>query len=173
LHTVKQQKIITHLPTAITFLRLAALPFLVSLITVGQVFFADLLFIFAIGSDFADGYLARKMSLSSQIGAYFDVTVDFIFSGGMFLYFILSRIYPSWVLFLITGMFLQYILTSKLLRITLDPIGKYYGSLLYCAIGLTLLFKSQPAPNMILYSLVTATIFTLSSRIVYLIKKCP
>jgi phosphatidylglycerophosphate synthase len=171
LHGINQQKGMPYLPTAVTLLRLLALPFLVSLIVAGQVFFADLLFILAIGSDFADGYLARKMGLSSKLGANFDVAVDSVFTGGMFLYFILSGVYPSWVLFLIIAMFLQYMVTSKLLKITFDPIGKYYGSLLYGAIGLTMLFKGQPAQNIILYSLVGVSIFTLSSRLVYLIRK--
>jgi phosphatidylglycerophosphate synthase len=161
-----------YLPTAVTFLRLLSLPFLVSLIIIGQIFFADLLFILAISSDLADGYLARKMRFSSQFGANLDVTVDAFFTGGLFLYFVLSGIYPSWVLLLIFAMYAQYILTSELLKITFDPIGKYYGSLLYGAIGLTMLFKGQLAQNIILYSLMTVSIFTLLSRLVYLSKKC-
>ena len=114
---------------------------------------------------------ARKMGISSRFGANLDVTVDTIFTGGMFLYFSLSGIYPFWAFLLIVFMFLQFILTSKMLKITFDPIGKYYGSLLYGAIGLTMLFTGQLAQNIILYSLVVASILTLSSRLVYLIKK--
>lgn len=171
MHSIKQQRRIQYLPLAVTVLRLLAFPFLVSLITSGQVLFADLLFILAIYSDFADGYLARKMGLSSRLGANLDVTVDTVFIGGMLLYFILSGIYPAWVLFLIVSMFLQFILTSKLLKITYDPIGKYYGSLLFGAIGLTMLFNGHLAQNIILYSLVGVSIFTFSSRLVYLSKK--
>jgi phosphatidylglycerophosphate synthase len=163
--------IIPYLPTAVTFLRLLALPFLVSLIVAEQIFFADLLFILAISSDLADGYLARKMHFSSRFGANLDVTVDAFFVGGIFLYFVFSGVYPFWVLLLIFGMYVQYLLTSKLLKITFDPIGKYYGSLLYGAIGLTMLFDGQPAENIILYSLVGVSILTLSSRLVYIAKK--
>jgi len=162
--------IMPYLPTAVTLFRLISLPFLVSLIIAEQIFFADLLFLLAIGSDLADGYLARKMHLSSKLGAYFDVTVDTIFIGGMFLYFILSGIYPSWVMLLIFAMFLQFILTSKLLKTDFDPIGKYYGSLLYGAIGLTMLFNYEPAHDIILYSLVSVSVFTLLSRVAYLSK---
>ena len=162
---------IPYLPTAVTLLRLASLPSLISLISLGEVFFADAVFILAIGSDLADGYLARKMGLSSRFGANFDATVDFVFIGGTFLYFVLSGTYPFWVMFLISTMFLQYLVTSKLLKVTFDPIGKYYGSLLYGAIGLTLLFKSQAAETIILYDLVSVSIFTFSSRTAYLFKK--
>ena len=155
----------------ITLLRLLALPLLVSLMSAGQIFFADLLFILAIGSDLADGYLARKMRFCSRFGANFDSAVDAVFVGGLFLYFIYVGIYPSWVLLLITAMYIQYILTSKLFKLTFDPIGKYYGSLLYGAIGLTMLFREQLALNLILYSLVSVSLFTLLSRLAYLIRK--
>jgi len=161
-----------YLPNAITLLRVAVLPFLVSFVLFGQLFLADALFLVAIGSDLADGYLARKMCVCSKLGAIFDSAVDFVFAGGMFLYFVLAGIYPSWVFFLILAMFLQYLSTSRLMKVSFDPIGKYYGSILYGAIGLTLLFRGQGAERIILYSLVSASIFTLSSRIAYLIKKC-
>jgi len=164
-----RQKVLPHIPTAVTLLRLLAFPFLVSLITAGQLLFADLIFILAITSDFADGYLARKMQSSSQLGANCDIAVDCAFISGMFLYFVLSGIYPFWVLLVIIGMFLQYIVTRKLLKIAFDPIGKYYGSLLYGAIGLTMLFKGQIAQSIILYSLLGVSIFTVSSRAIYLI----
>jgi len=162
---------VRYVPTAITLLRLIAVPFFVSLIIERQIFFADLLFILAIGSDLADGYFARKMNCSSKFGANLDVIVDFLFIGGTFLYFILSGIYPYWVLILIISMFLQFILTSKLFKITLDPIGKYYGSLLYGGIGLTMLFRGPLSESVILYSLIGVSIFTVTSRLIYLSKK--
>ena len=112
------------------------------------------------------------MRFSSRFGANLDVTVDAFFTGGLFLYFVLSGKYPSWILLLILAMYAQCILTSKLLKITFDPIGKYYGSLLYGAIGLTMLFNNHQAQDTILYSLTGVSIFTFSSRLVYLSKKC-
>jgi CDP-diacylglycerol--glycerol-3-phosphate 3-phosphatidyltransferase len=160
------------LPIAVSVLRLVSLPFLILLIAAAKIFFADLLFILAIASDLVDGYLARRMKLSSQVGAYFDVAVDYIFCGSMFVYFVLSGIYPSWILLVITFMFLQFIITSKLTKTTFDPVGKYYGSILYGAIGLTMLLKGPTADRILLYSLLGVSIFMISSRFVYLMKKC-
>jgi phosphatidylglycerophosphate synthase len=38
----------------------------------------------AIGTDFADEYLARKLGDTSKLGAYFDAFVDFPIILGMF-----------------------------------------------------------------------------------------
>jgi phosphatidylglycerophosphate synthase len=162
----------SYLPTTVSLLRLLALPFLLTLIIAGQMFFADLLFILAITSDLVDGRLARKMRLTSQLGANLDTGVDAVFVSGMFLYFAFSGVYPFWVLLLIIAMYVQYILTNKLSKTTFDPIGKYYGSLLYGAIGLTMLFRGQLAQNVIPYSLLVVSIFTLFCRLAYLTKKC-
>ena len=169
-HSNKLQNMIPYLPTLVTLIRLVSLPFLISFLVSEQLLFADLLFIFAIGTDLVDGYIARKTGSSSQFGANVDVTVDSCFVGGIFLYFVLSGIYPSWVLLLIAVMFSQYILTSKLFKITFDPVGKYYGSLLYGAIGLTMLFRGNVAENIILYSLLSVSLFTLSTRLIYLLR---
>ncbi len=171
LHNHGQQKLVSYLPTAVTVFRLVALPFLVSLIMAGQVFLADFLFIIAISSDFADGYLARRMHISSRFGANLDVTVDALFVGGMFLQFVFSGVYPFWVLLVISFMYVQYVVTTRLLKTAFDPIGKYYGSLLYGAIGLTMLFNSQLAQTVILWSLVGVSILTLLSRLVYLLEE--
>jgi hypothetical protein len=47
-----------------------------------------------------------------------------------------------------------------------DPLGKYYGSLLYGAIGLTMLFPGQIARDMISVAFVSVSVASLSSRLV-------
>ena len=51
-----------------------------------------------------------------------------------------------------------------------DPLGKYYGSMLYGTIGLTLLFPSQSAYTIILAAFIDATIASITSRILYALK---
>ena len=89
------------------------------------------------------------MNSGTKFGAYFDATVDFIFIIGMFRIFVTAELYPYWVLPLILFAFLQFMITSSLKKEIYDPIGKYYGSLLYGAIGLTLLFSGQLFYNVI------------------------
>jgi phosphatidylglycerophosphate synthase len=160
-----------YLPSAVSCLRLAAVPFLILTIREGQVLFADILFLLAIASDKADGCLARKLGVSSRLGAAFDALVDFLFVGGMFLYFVLVNIYPIWVFILVVFMFVQFILTSQSSKIVFDPVGKYYGSLLYGAIGLTLLFSETFARNIIMISFAGVTIFTVMTRLIFLMRK--
>lgn len=90
-----------------------------------------------------DGYLARKLALSTKFGTYFDVTTDFIFVFCMFLTFNSKGFVPGWVLVLITLVFAQFIITSIYSDKIYDPVGKYYGSLLYGAIGLRFILSGQ------------------------------
>jgi len=166
-----EQKRLRFLPSTVTSLRFIILPFLILSISNGLIFLVDFLFLLAIASDFADGYVARRMGLNSRFGAHFDVTVDFLFIGGMFLYFILIDLYPVWTLLLIVFMFVQFIVTSKASKIVYDPIGKYYGSLLFGAIGLTLLFQESLVRDVIAVCIVIFTAASLTSRLLWLIRK--
>ncbi len=164
-------KQLVYLPTVVTFLRLAALPTHVFFFSTDQVVIADFVFLLAIFSDIADGFLARKLGVSSKFGASFDACIDFLFIGGTFLYFALAGLYPVWVLAIIVGMFAQFIATSKLTRLIFDPVGKYYGSLLYGAIGLTMLFPEQTSRNIITTAFVCVSVASLCSRLIYYLKQ--
>ena len=156
------------IPWAITSLRVVALPFLVYSFN-QQIWVATYaLFLFAICTDFLDGYIAKKLEATSRLGSYFDVTADFLLVSGVFLVFILEEVYPLWVLFLIVAVFLQFMLTSLCSKRTVyDPIGKYYGSLMYGGIGLTLLFPEQLMYDIVTVGIVVSTIVSLFSRLAY------
>ncbi len=102
------------LPSIISSARVITLPFLILSIINGQVVLGDALFIFAMVTDFVDGHLARRLGVSAKSGACIDVAVDFLFIGGMFLFFVVEGIYPVWLLFLIAFMFVQFKVTSVL-----------------------------------------------------------
>jgi len=120
---------------------------------------------------FSDGYLAKKLEVTSRLGSYFDVTVDFLFVSGMFLAFILEGFYPLWLLFLVVFVFVQFMLTSFYSkRAVYDPIGKYYGSLMYGGIGLTLLFPEQLVYSIVTIGIVVSTIASLFSRLAYFLR---
>jgi CDP-diacylglycerol--glycerol-3-phosphate 3-phosphatidyltransferase len=156
------------IPWAITSLRVVALPFLVYSFN-QQIWVATYaLFLFAICTDFLDGYIAKKLEATSRLGSYFDVTADFLLVSGVFLVFILEEVYPLWVLFLIVAVFVQFMLTSLYSKRTVyDPIGKYYGSLMYGGIGLTLLFPEQLMYDIVTVGIVVSTIVSLFSRLAY------
>lgn len=159
-------------PWAITAFRLVALPFLVYTFHQKLVLASYVLFLFAISTDFLDGYLAKKQKTTSRIGSYFDVTADFLFVFGMFLVFVLQGFYEWWLLFLIGFVFAQFMLTSVYLKRTVyDPIGKYYGSLMFGGVGLTLLSQEQLMLSIVSVGVVVCTMATLLSRFVYFVSE--
>jgi len=159
------------IPWAITSLRVVALPFLVYSFN-QQIWVATyVLFLFAICTDFLDGYVAKKLEATSKLGSYFDVTADFLLVSCVFLVFILEEIYPPWILLLIVTVFVQFMLTSLYSKQTIyDPIGKYYGSLMYGGIGLTLLFPEQLMYDIVTVGIVVSTIASLFSRLAHFLR---
>jgi len=166
---MKHRKI-SYLPLAISVQRLVFLPFLILSLQNEFVFVADSLFLFVIATDFADGYVARKMGISSKLGARLDATFDFFFVFGMFLYFVAQGFYSVWLLFLIAVAFAQFLLSSLLSRLVYDPVGKYYGSLLYGAVGLTLLFSGQLVYEVVTAGIIVSTVILFLSRLLSLAK---
>ena len=143
------------LPSLLTSLRVIILPHIFLFFNQGFTLAVYALFITAIGTDFLDGFLARKLKVTSNYGAYFDIIVDFIFIVSFFGFFINSGIYPNWILILISVTFFQFIISNLFLKRTIyDPVGKIYGSLLFAGIGITLLFNSQIAHNFVTYGIV-------------------
>ena len=167
----RPQKSLLYLPSAVTSLRIVALPLLTFSLSAGQTFLGSLCFLLALVSDLADGYLARRFSVSSKFGAKFDVTVDFVFITGVFLYFVLHGLYPIWILGLIVFMFAQFIVTSLLSKVLYDPLGKYYGGFLYGAIGLTILPFGTALTSVIALLLAGITSISLISRLIYLVHR--
>ena len=160
------------IPNALTLLRLFVLPLLIWSFNQGIAFAVYALFLFSVGSDFADGYISRKLGANSKFGASLDSAVDFLFIGGMYLTFVVGGIYSAGILLLIVVMYVQFIVTNRLSRKTIfDPVGKYYGSLLFGGIGLTLLFPMQIVCNIVTIGIIVSTVSALLSRLSYFYKK--
>ena len=156
-------------PWAITSLRVVAFPLLIYAFNQEIKSATYTLFLFAVSTDFLDGYVAKKLETTSMLGSYFDGTADFLFVSGMFLVFILEGFYPSWILLLITFVFSQFMITSVYSKQAVyDPVGKYYGSLMYGGIGLTLLFQEQLIFSIVTVGIVVSTAVALVSRAAFL-----
>ena len=63
--------------------------------------FAMILFIIAIFSDFADGYIARKYNAVSALGKVLDATIDKVFFFILISYFIVSGIFSLYLMSLL------------------------------------------------------------------------
>jgi CDP-diacylglycerol--glycerol-3-phosphate 3-phosphatidyltransferase/cardiolipin synthase len=165
------EKLKNQIPNAITSLRLLVLPHLVYSFNHQFTMATCALFLFAIGTDLADGYVARKLNATSKLGGYLDVILDFTFISGMYLNFIVKQMYSPWILVIIIGVFIQFVLSNLYLKKTVyDPVGKYYGSLLFIGVGLTILFSNQLVYDFVTYGIIISTIISLTSRISHLIK---
>ena len=75
----------THLPNAISFGRLLAVPVVVFLLLNNMMVLAFWVFIAASFSDALDGYLARKFSFQTKLGIYLDPIADKILLLSVFI----------------------------------------------------------------------------------------
>jgi phosphatidylglycerophosphate synthase len=158
-------------PSAVTAVRLGLVPLLVFLVGNGMLFYGAALFLFLLFTDFLDGYLARKLRVSSKFGTYFDVTTDFTLVFFMFLAFGSKGFYAEWVLILVAAVFAGFVLTGLSSSKIYDPVGKYYGSLLYGAIGLRFLFSGPFFYSVVTVGVIVFSAASILSRVTFLLKK--
>ncbi|MDH5375851.1 MAG: CDP-alcohol phosphatidyltransferase family protein [Candidatus Bathyarchaeota archaeon] len=161
----------SRVPSAVTAVRLGFAPLLVFLVSRGMLFYGAVLFLFLLFTDFLDGYLARKLGVSSKFGIYFDATADFILVFCMLLVFGSMGFCADWVLILVTAVFAEFVLTSRFSSKIYDPVGKYYGSLLYGAIGLRFIFSGKLFYDVVTVGVVAFSAASVISRATFLLKK--
>lgn len=157
-------------PSAITAFRLACIPLLFLLVTNDLLIFGACLFLVLLGTDFADGLLARRWGVLSKKGTYFDATTDFIFVFSLFVAWMLKGFCPSWVLVVIAGIFVQFVVTSLYSEEIYDPVGKYFGSLLYGAAGLRFILSGQLFYDIVTVGIVISAAASVTSRAIFFIK---
>ena len=95
-----------NLPTWITVSRLLGLPFILYLLkfpTVEYRWLAVVIFVLAAGTDWLDGYLARKLNLVTELGKFLDPLVDKLLVIGTMLALIELQLIPAWGVCLILG----------------------------------------------------------------------
>ncbi|MDI9578114.1 MAG: CDP-alcohol phosphatidyltransferase family protein [Thermoproteota archaeon] len=156
------------IPWAITSLRIAATPFTLWFFGIGNSSLFLSFFFFSLITDLLDGFAARKLDATSRKGGYFDAIADFSLIAGIFFIYVIQGVYPFWILALIMFSFAQFLLTS-LTRIQIyDPIGKYFGGLLYLTIIVTSIFQVETLYYLSLHVIAGFFIASLASRIVYL-----
>ena len=161
------QKLIV-IPTIISSLRIAVLPLFSYFFNIGNITSCLILLASSAATDFFDGYLARKLKVTSRFGAYYDAITDFILVIGIFTIFSANGYYPIWLLLLITASFLVTSLYAKKLY---DPVGRYIGSALYIGITLTLIFPTQAIFSFVEIAFAGFFLISLASRIASLARK--
>lgn len=93
-----------NLPTWITLSRLLGLPFILYLLnypTTEHRWLCVGIFVVAAGTDWVDGYLARKLDLVTELGKFLDPLVDKLLVLGSLLALIQLQLVPAWGVFII------------------------------------------------------------------------
>ncbi len=128
------------------------------------------IFFVAIFTDALDGYVARRLGGTVPfLGPYSDAVADFILVLAALGAFVSKGLYPFWTLLLIVAMFAQFVLTSRLARPIYDPVGKYYGVFLFCAIGVTLVLPHAAVRQAVLAAILGFTAVAVISRSLFLL----
>lgn len=131
-----------------------------------------LLYVAAFASDIVDGRLAEMQGiiLRSTLEAYLDPIADFVFIIMSFFALTVRQIYPAWILVVLVFMFLFFVISSNNREPVYDPVGKYYGVFLMTAIGITLLFPTDPVSNWVLLLIIAYTLGLVIYRTIFLWK---
>lgn len=150
--------------------RFIAAPLILYLLVNDQTVWALSIFLVAVFTDALDGHVARMLGSASPLflGPYSDAVADFFLVLAAFSAFVIKGLYPFWILLIIIAMFAQFILTSRFAQPIYDPVGKYYGVLLFCAVGVTLVLPYTPVRQSMLAIILGFTIASLISRAVFL-----
>ena len=158
-------------PSGITSLRLIAAPIFFYTILSELYLFSLMVFVFACVTDLLDGYIARRTDSTSNIGAYLDVTADFILIVTCFLAYIIIGWYDPLILVLITMMFALFVVTSGLKTPVYDPVGKYLGAFLMLTILLSLLFPEQVLRQVLIILLALFSLASIISRLFIFLRR--
>jgi CDP-diacylglycerol--glycerol-3-phosphate 3-phosphatidyltransferase/cardiolipin synthase len=153
-------------PALISSLRVLALPLFFYLFNKEDISSCLILLVFCAATDYSDGWLARKLKVTTKFGAYYDALTDFILMIGIFTIFYRVGFYPVWFLFLIAASFIQFLATSRFIRKLYDPVGRYLGSALYIGVVLTLIYPVHLSFSFVQYAFAGFFLVSLVSRII-------
>jgi cardiolipin synthase len=169
-------RLFLHVPNLMTSLRLVAAPFLALLVLDGHYEGALGLFAFAGATDAADGFVARRFGLMTELGRFLDPLADKFLMLASFIVLVAIGVAPVWLASVVIGRDLLVVLGAGLawafdlpLRIAPLQLGKISTALQIAYIAATLLLLvlgiDLPALGNALAVLVAG--FTLASGLNY------
>ncbi|BDZ67663.1 CDP-alcohol phosphatidyltransferase family protein [Methanobacterium ferruginis] len=130
----------SYIPNILTSVRFVAAPLFFYTFLNDLFLISASILVLALITDVLDGYIARKLDVTSDMGAYLDVTSDFVLIVACFLAYVIKGWYDPLILLLIIAMFLLFVATSGLKKPVYDPMGKYLGGYLMLMILASILF---------------------------------
>ncbi|MBI2665386.1 CDP-alcohol phosphatidyltransferase family protein [Candidatus Woesearchaeota archaeon] len=117
-----------NVPNALTLLRIILGPFVAYFILTGASIVALGLFVLALLTDFADGYLARRFKQVTFIGTYLDQWADKLLYGFVIFSILMKVGYLYWIIVYALGV-LGYLLGSYFAvkkKIKVTKLGKWF-----------------------------------------------
>ena len=172
-----------NLPNILTWLRIVAIPLVVLLFYMPNSWAdpaAGLLFAAASITDSLDGYLARRMGLTSRLGAFLDPVADKLIVAVTLVLLVSKN--PHWVVVISAAVIIGREIAISALRewmaelgqrtkVAVSSIGKYKTILQM--VGLSMMLYRNPLLGLPVYELgvaltILAAILTLMSMIMYL-----
>jgi CDP-diacylglycerol--glycerol-3-phosphate 3-phosphatidyltransferase/cardiolipin synthase len=154
----------SHIPNTLTSIRFIAAPIFFYAFLNDLFLVSAFMLILSLITDAVDGHVARKLNATSDMGAYLDVTADFILILACFLAYVIQGWYDPLILALIIAMFLLFVGTSGLKKPVYDPMGKYLGGYLMIMVFISLLFPEPFIRKILLIVLVIICLISIISR---------
>jgi CDP-diacylglycerol---glycerol-3-phosphate 3-phosphatidyltransferase len=164
----------------ITFLRIVLVPAVMALVLAGdEVRFAYVaaaaLFVVAAGTDFVDGYLARRWSVTTTLGSFLDTTADKLLVTGALVTLVAVQRASPWIASIIISRELVIMGLRGLVAAdggVMSPSiwGKLKANTQFVAIGLAMLRAGEPIGPLYLdeWAMVAAAVVTVMSAWDYL-----
>ncbi|GIO22033.1 CDP-diacylglycerol--glycerol-3-phosphate 3-phosphatidyltransferase [Oceanobacillus sp. J11TS1] len=182
-----------NLPNKLTFSRILLIPFFIMLMSIplpwgsweiGDTqlpiahFIAALIFIIAAGTDWVDGYYARKHNLVTNLGKFMDPLADKLLVSAALILLVEIELAPAWVViiiisreFAVTG--LRLVAAGEGIVLAAGSMGKLKTATQMVAIAVLLLhnfpfsYVSFPFGTIMLY---LSLVFTIISGVDYFVK---
>jgi cardiolipin synthase (CMP-forming) len=161
-----------NLPNLITIGRILTVPIMVWAIASNQMKIAFILFVVAGLSDAVDGFLAKRLNMTSELGAYLDPLADKVLIVSIYVALGVTEAIPRWLvilvvsrdLFIVGGLMLAWLLGNPM---TVRPltISKYNtgAQILLAAVVLAALgFEFNAGPVTLLLMVLVAVLTLLS-----------
>jgi CDP-diacylglycerol--glycerol-3-phosphate 3-phosphatidyltransferase len=157
-----------NLPNILTLGRILLLPVIIGLVFIDQAVISLCLYIIASLTDFIDGYLARKLNVVSEFGAFLDPIADKIFVAALLITFVaFDRLEGIWIVvpivillreFMVSG--LREYLGPKNIKLPVSTLAKWKTTIQMIAVGF-LFFDGGILLQIGQWSLAVAAIVTL------------
>lgn len=167
---------IRQIPNTLTMMRLFSAPLLAAFLLYGRESYAFAVFAFAGLTDIADGFLAKRYGLTTEVGRYLDPAADKLLMLAAFIALTKIGQTPLWLTLIVIGrdiaivaaIFVARLLTLPL-RVEPLPIGKICTAIqvTYVALVLLLLAFHVDAPKALEMAAFVAAGFTIASWLAY------